>query len=115
MQKRFLWAGLIAALTVTVVGSSAAMTGKVGQSGKTQAKVLRMSLGAEPPSRDPGLATADQARQAAGSEGGSRCCIELDGQGCDSHAEPAPKRSLDERPAREGCRLRLFMAPDDLA
>jgi oligopeptide transport system substrate-binding protein len=57
MQKRFLWAGLIAALTVTVVGSSAAMTGKVGQSGKAQANVLRMSLGAEPPSLDPGLAT----------------------------------------------------------
>ena len=57
MQKRFLWAGLIAALTVTVVGSSAAMTGKVGHSGKAQAKVLRMSLGAEPPSLDPGLAT----------------------------------------------------------
>jgi oligopeptide transport system substrate-binding protein len=57
MQKRFLWAGLIAALTVTVVGSSAAMTGKVGQSSKAQANVLRMSLGAEPPSLDPGLAT----------------------------------------------------------
>jgi oligopeptide transport system substrate-binding protein len=57
MQKRFLWAGLVAVLTVTVVGSSAAMTGKVGQSGKSQAKVLRMSLGAEPPSLDPGLAT----------------------------------------------------------
>src|SRR5215210_6860291 len=55
MQKRFLWAGLIAALTVTVVGSSAAMTGK---SDNAQAKnVLRMSLGAEPPSLDPGLAT----------------------------------------------------------
>ena len=55
MQKRFLWAGLIGVLTVALAGSSAAMTGKLGHASKAQ--VLRMSLGAEPPSLDPGLAT----------------------------------------------------------
>ena len=48
-------AGLAGILAVIVVGSSTAATGKFGQSQK--AGVLRMSIGAEPPSLDAGLAT----------------------------------------------------------
>jgi len=55
MQKRYLWAALVGVLAVALVGTSAATTGKLGHSSKAQ--VLRMSLGAEPPSLDPGLAT----------------------------------------------------------
>jgi len=55
MQKRYLWAALVGVLAVALVGTSAATTGKHGTTSKSQ--VLRMSLGAEPPSLDPGLAT----------------------------------------------------------
>jgi len=55
MQKRYLWAALVGVLAVALVGTSAATTGKLGKNSKSQ--VLRMSLGAEPPSLDPGLAT----------------------------------------------------------
>src|SRR6266511_2278180 len=48
-------AGLAGILAVIVVASSTAATGKFGQSQK--AGVLRMSIGAEPPSLDAGLAT----------------------------------------------------------
>ena len=55
MRKRsIMWAGL-ALLAVIAVGTSAAATGKFGSSSK--AGVLRMSIGAEPPSLDAGLAT----------------------------------------------------------
>ena len=56
MLKRFLWAGLVGLLAVAVVGTSAATTGK-GSSSAARAQVLKMSIGAEPPSLDPGLAT----------------------------------------------------------
>src|SRR5215203_4807016 len=56
MLKRFLWAGLVGLLAVAVVGTSAATTGK-GAASSARAQVLRMSIGAEPPSLDPGLAT----------------------------------------------------------
>jgi oligopeptide transport system substrate-binding protein len=49
-----MWAGL-ALLAVIAVGTSAAATGKFGSS--SAAGVLRMSIGAEPPSLDAGLAT----------------------------------------------------------
>jgi len=56
MRKRsIMWAGLVGLLAVIVVGSSVAATGKLGRTGK--AGVLRMSIGAEPPSLDAGLAT----------------------------------------------------------
>jgi oligopeptide transport system substrate-binding protein len=56
MRKRsIIWAGLAAILAVIVVGSSAAAIGKLGHTSK--AGVLRMSIGAEPPSLDAGLAT----------------------------------------------------------
>lgn len=56
MRKRsIMWAGLVGLLAVIVVGSSVAATGKLGRTGK--AGVLRMSVGAEPPSLDAGLAT----------------------------------------------------------
>jgi len=57
MQKRYLWAGLVGVLAVVLAGSSAATNGKLGHAGKSQGKVLRMSIGAEPPSLDPGLAS----------------------------------------------------------
>jgi oligopeptide transport system substrate-binding protein len=54
MRKRsIIWAGLVGLLAVIVVGSSVAATGKLGRTGK--AGVLRMSIGAEPPSLDAGL------------------------------------------------------------
>jgi len=56
MLKRFLWAGLVGLIAVAVVGTSAATTGK-GAASSARAQVLRMSIGAEPPSLDPGLAT----------------------------------------------------------
>jgi len=52
MSRRYLWAGLVVAIAVTVAGSAAAMN-----SHSEKAQVLRMSIGAEPPSLDPGLAT----------------------------------------------------------
>ena len=56
MRKRsIMWAGLVGLLAVIVVGTSVAATGKLGRTGK--AGVLRMSVGAEPPSLDAGLAT----------------------------------------------------------
>ena len=56
MRKRsIMWAGLVGLLAVIVVGTSVAATGKLGRTGK--AGVLRMSIGAEPPSLDAGLAT----------------------------------------------------------
>jgi oligopeptide transport system substrate-binding protein len=56
MRKRsIMWAGLVGLLAVIVVGSSVAATGKLGRTGK--AGVLKMSIGAEPPSLDAGLAT----------------------------------------------------------
>lgn len=56
MLKRFLWAGLVGVLAVTVVGTSAATTAK-GDASEARAQVLRYALGSEPPSLDPGLAT----------------------------------------------------------
>jgi ABC-type oligopeptide transport system substrate-binding subunit len=56
MSKRFLWTVLAGLLAVTVVGTSAATTGK-GEASKARAQVLRLAIGAEPPSLDPGLAT----------------------------------------------------------
>ena len=56
MRKRsIMWAGLVGLLAVIVVGTSVAATGKSGSTSK--AGVLRMSIGAEPPSLDAGLAT----------------------------------------------------------
>ena len=56
MRKRsIMWAGLVGLLAVIVVGTSVAATGKLGRTSK--AGVLRMSIGAEPPSLDAGLAT----------------------------------------------------------
>jgi oligopeptide transport system substrate-binding protein len=56
MRKRSIMrAGLAGILAVIVVGSSAAATGKLGSAHK--AGILKMSVGAEPPSLDPGLAT----------------------------------------------------------
>src|SRR5215207_149828 len=53
MLKRFLWAGLVGLIAVTVAGASA-----VAGTDKSQARTtLRVALGAEPPSLDPGLAT----------------------------------------------------------
>jgi len=52
MLKRFLWAGLVGVLAITVAGSSIAGN----QSGQARS-VLRVAIGAEPPSLDPGLAT----------------------------------------------------------
>ena len=56
MLKRYLWAGIVAVLAVTLVGSSTATPGKSDRSAGA-AQVLRISIGAEPPSLDPGLAT----------------------------------------------------------
>jgi oligopeptide transport system substrate-binding protein len=56
MRKRsIIWAGLIVALAAVVAGSSAAATGKFSHA--KAAQTLRVSIGAEPPSLDPGLAT----------------------------------------------------------
>jgi oligopeptide transport system substrate-binding protein len=53
MKKRpILWAALAGALAIAVVGSGAASTGSSSAAG-----VLRIAIGAEPPSLDPGLAT----------------------------------------------------------
>jgi oligopeptide transport system substrate-binding protein len=56
MLKHSVWAALAGLLAVTVVGTSAATTGKA-EASKARAQVLRLSIGAEPPSLDPGLAT----------------------------------------------------------
>ena len=56
MLKRFIWAGLAGLIAVSVVGTSAATTGK-SEASKARAQVLRVAIGAEPPSLDPGLAT----------------------------------------------------------
>jgi ABC-type oligopeptide transport system substrate-binding subunit len=53
MLKRFLWAGLAAAFAVTVV-AGASVAGSQSSQAKT---TLRVAIGAEPPSLDPGLAT----------------------------------------------------------
>jgi oligopeptide transport system substrate-binding protein len=50
-----MWAGLAGVLAVIVVGTAAAATGSFSTAAK--AGVLRMSIGAEPPSLDAGLAT----------------------------------------------------------
>jgi oligopeptide transport system substrate-binding protein len=54
-MRSIMWAGLAGILAVIAVGTSTAATGKSGQAKK--AGVLRMSIGAEPPSLDAGLAT----------------------------------------------------------
>src|ERR687893_291259 len=56
MRMRFLWTGMLGLLAITLVGTSAATTGK-GEASKARAQVLRFAIGAEPPSLDPGLAT----------------------------------------------------------
>ena len=53
MRNRFLWAALVGLIAVTVTGASTAVTGK----SEARAQVLRLAIGAEPPSLDPGLAT----------------------------------------------------------
>jgi oligopeptide transport system substrate-binding protein len=53
MLKRFLWAGLVGLIAVTVAGASAVAGTDKGQARTT----LRMAIAAEPPSLDPGLAT----------------------------------------------------------
>ena len=53
MLKRFLWAALVGLIAITVAGASA-----VAGTDKSQARTtLRVAIGAEPPSLDPGLAT----------------------------------------------------------
>jgi oligopeptide transport system substrate-binding protein len=53
MLKRLLWAGLAAAFAVTVVAGASVAGSQSGQAKTT----LRVAIGAEPPSLDPGLAT----------------------------------------------------------
>jgi oligopeptide transport system substrate-binding protein len=54
MVKRFLWASLVGLIAVfTIAGASTAMSDK----SDARAQVLRVAIGAEPPSLDPGLAT----------------------------------------------------------
>ena len=56
MRKRSLtWAGLIVALAVVLGGSALGATGAIGHASRAQ--TLKESIGAEPPSLDPGLAT----------------------------------------------------------
>jgi oligopeptide transport system substrate-binding protein len=53
MRKRFLWVGLVGLIAVTIAGATA-----VAGTDKSQARTtIRMSIAAEPPSLDPGLAT----------------------------------------------------------
>ena len=52
MRRRYLWAGLVTVIAITVASSAAAMSNH-----SQKAQVLRISVGAEPPSLDPGLAT----------------------------------------------------------
>jgi oligopeptide transport system substrate-binding protein len=53
MRKRFLWVGLVGLIAVTIAGARA-----VAGTDKSQARTtIRMSIAAEPPSLDPGLAT----------------------------------------------------------
>jgi oligopeptide transport system substrate-binding protein len=49
--KNRLWVGLVLALALVVAGSAFAATSK------SSAKIVKLSIGAEPPSLDPGLAT----------------------------------------------------------
>jgi oligopeptide transport system substrate-binding protein len=54
MLKRFFWASLVGLIAVfTVAGASTAMSDK----SEARAQVLKVAIGAEPPSLDPGLAT----------------------------------------------------------
>ena len=53
--KAFSWTALVGILAIAVIGTSAA-TGE-SEASKARAQVLRLSIGAEPPSLDPGLAT----------------------------------------------------------
>jgi len=56
MRKRsIMWAGLVGVITATVVLTAVSATASSGRTSK--AGVLRMSIGAEPPSLDAGLAT----------------------------------------------------------
>ena len=56
MRKRsIMWVGFATIFAVVAVGTTTAATGKLGHSSK--AGFLRMSIGAEPPSLDAGLAT----------------------------------------------------------
>jgi oligopeptide transport system substrate-binding protein len=50
-----MWAGLVGIVAVIALGTSVAATGKTGSS--STAGLLRMAIGAEPPSLDAGLAT----------------------------------------------------------
>ena len=52
MRRRYLWAGLVTLIAITIASSAAAMSNH-----SQKAQVLRISVGAEPPSLDPGLAT----------------------------------------------------------
>jgi oligopeptide transport system substrate-binding protein len=54
-KRSITWAGLILALAVVVGGSALGATGAIGHANRAQ--VLKESIGAEPPSLDPGLAT----------------------------------------------------------
>lgn len=57
MLKRYFWLGIVGIAAMSLAGASIATTGKAGHSSKAQAQVLRIAIGAEPPSLDPGLAT----------------------------------------------------------
>jgi len=54
-KRSITWAGLVLALAVIVGGSALGATGAIGHANRAQ--VLKESIGAEPPSLDPGLAT----------------------------------------------------------
>jgi len=54
-KRSITWAGLVLALAVVVGGSALGATGAIGHASRAQ--VLKESIGAEPPSLDPGLAT----------------------------------------------------------
>ena len=113
MRKRsIMWAGLVGLLAVIVVGTSVAATGKLGRTSK--AGVLRMSIGAEPPSLDPGLATDTTSANilfnlmdplirlgdppALKAEPGA--ATSWIGQGCRSSRSTCAARQVDERAAR---------------
>jgi oligopeptide transport system substrate-binding protein len=51
-----MWAGIAGILVVAFLGTAVGATSKIGQH-KAKAQVLRVIIGAEPPSLDPGLAT----------------------------------------------------------
>ena len=128
MRKRsIMWAGLVGLLAVIVVGTSVAATGKLGRTGK--AGVLRMSIGAEPPSLDAGLATDTTSSSILYNL--MDPLIRL-GPGPALKAEPGgakswtvkgavvtlnlnPRRQVAERCADDRAGLRLLLAADDLA